>query len=70
MILRHFRLPISSIFTMNRLSFPFSTYFEEKDKLEFQKLTPPTVYYKPYQKMIDLWKKPLEKKRLRQERIK
>jgi hypothetical protein len=59
MILSHFRSVISILKTGRSLSFPFSTYFEEKDKLEIQKITPKPVYYKPYQKMVDMWKKPL-----------
>lgn len=57
--------------TMSRpiLSFPFSKW-DEKDKLELEQHDWDRNSYQPYRKLVDLWQKPLRKKKLRQERIK
>ena len=52
-----------------RLQFPFSEYFREKDKQEMQEFIDRKTLNKKYRGLIALWKKPLEKKRLRQARI-
>lgn len=48
----------------------FSQYFREKDQQEMWDYNDRKVLNKKYRALIDLWKKPLEKKRLRQARIK
>lgn len=71
MILRNLISPLTKIFQKRTiLAANFSTYFEEKDRQEIQSMSGDRFPYKPYQKMVDMWKKPLEKKRLRQARIK
>lgn len=49
---------------------PFSEYFREKDQQEIWAYEDRKVQNKKYRSLIDLWKRPLEKKRLRQARIK
>jgi hypothetical protein len=48
----------------------FSEYFQKKDSLELAEYMKRKLKNKYYRDLIDTWKKPLEKKRLRQERIK
>lgn len=49
---------------------PFSEYFRVKDQQEIWGYEDRKVMNKKYRSLVDRWKKPLEKKRLRQARIK
>lgn len=48
----------------------FSTYFNELDEKDVQQYSEKKYQNKKYRGLIDLWKKPLERKKKRQERIK
>ena len=50
--------------------YAFSTYFGDLDKGDVKEYSQRKFQNKKYRDMIALWKKPLEQKRRRQERIK
>ena len=65
-------LRLQTLYSLNNPSmrYSFSTYFNELDQSDVKSYSERKYQNKKYRGLIELWKKPLEQKRKRQERIK